>query len=75
MFFDTFTKLFGFDSDPQLDTGKLAKIKDVWQIDIVSDPNNPLQSAKEKGVEIIEEEMNHGHKWGGAWRSSTKGRG
>lgn len=72
MFFDTLTKLFHSDSDPQLDTGKLAKIRDIWQIDIVSDPDNPLLSAKEQGVEIISEELS---KQSGRWRSVTKGRG
>lgn len=77
MLLDALTKLFRFDSsdDPQLDTDKLAKIKESWEIDIVSD--DPLLPFKEKGVEIISEELlkRHGRTNGGAWRSTTKGRG
>lgn len=71
--FDILTKLFHSDSGPQLDTDRLAKIKDIWQVDIVAGgPNNPL---KEQGVEIISEEISSGRKYGGGWRSTTKGRG
>lgn len=74
------TKLFHFDSDddPQLDTAKLAEIKKSWQVDIVeSDTDDPLASAKERGVEVISEELTkqYGRKVGGAWRSTGKGRG
>ena len=79
MCFDFFTKLFHFDSsdEPQLDTAKLAEIKKSWQVDIVeSSTDDPLVSAKEKGVNIISEELTkHGRVNGGAWRSTTKGRG
>lgn len=70
LFDDLLTKLFG-DSDPELDTTRLAQIRDSWQVDIVSgDPDDPILSAKEKGVEIIAEVSKHGR-----WRSTTKGRG
>lgn len=81
MLFDALAKLFHFDSsddDPQLDTDKLAQIKDNLEIDIVSnDPDNPLLSIKEQVVNIISEELSkrHGRMNGGAWRSTTKGRG
>lgn len=80
MRFGFLTKLFHFDSsdEPQLDTGNLYEIKKGWQVDIVeSGTDDPLASAKEKGVEIISEELlkRHGRMNGGVWRSTTKGRG
>lgn len=70
LFDDLLTKLFG-DSDPELDTARLAQIGESWQVDIVSgDPDDPLLPTKERGVEIIAEISKHGR-----WRSVTKGRG
>lgn len=71
---------FNFNSSdyPKLDTSALGEIKKWWQIDIVeSDPDNPLAEAKEQGVDIISEELTkqHGRMSGGAWRSTSKGRG
>lgn len=78
MFFDTITKLLGFDSVPELDTARLVPIGESWQVDIVAgDPSDPLLPFKEQGVDIISEELSkqHGRMTGGAWRSTTKGRG
>lgn len=78
MLFDALTKLFVFDSDPELDTARLVPIGESWQVDIVAGgKDDPLTSAKEQGVEIISEELSkrHGRMNGGAWRSTTKGRG
>lgn len=80
MSLDFFTKLFHFDSadDPSLDTDTLARIKESWEIELVSsDPDNPLVPFKEQGIAIILEEIlkQHGRMIGEVWRSTTKGRG
>lgn len=74
------TKLFHFDSAdaPSLDTDTLEKIKQSWEIELVSGAeNDPLVPFKEQGIAIILEEIltHHGRKIGEVWRSTTKGRG